>query len=188
MKQKLGLSSTSKIPYAVAVCDTICCNESLQQHKLLLFRTLLLSYCHLMTYFADLSPCDYFGAEHSDVLRATGWLSDTEAFRIGPTPIPVFEKLKSLLHDPWQPMVFGGVHACELCQFDGPLGYANLFVPATSCIYVCPELIVHYVAAHRYLPPQEFQDALLNCPDTRSMDFKKLLLASGGRSLVRSRS
>ena len=106
-----------------------------------------------MTHFADLSPCNYFGEEHAGVLRAVGWLTDTERFETGLAPRNVYEKLKSLLVDPWQPMVYCGVHQCELCQYDGPCSHANLFIPAESYIFVCPELITHYIAAHRYVPP-----------------------------------
>ncbi|WP_154668261.1 hypothetical protein [Pseudoduganella violaceinigra] len=45
---------------------------------------------------------------------------------------------------------------------------------------------VHYVAAHRYLPPQIFIDAVLACPAMNSMDYKRALLANGGRSLVKA--
>ena len=99
--------------------------------------------------------------------------------------LDVFVKIKELLRDPWQPMVALGVHHCELCQFDSPCGNANLFVPNGDLIFVCPELIVHYIAAHHYRPPNEFLAAVVNCPMTSTMEYKKLLLKSGGRTLVR---
>jgi hypothetical protein len=35
-----------------------------------------------------------------------------------------------LAKKPWQPFAFGGVHRCELCQFDGEqAATANLFIP-----------------------------------------------------------
>jgi hypothetical protein len=140
-----------------------------------------------MTGIQDLAPCGYFGEEFASRLRAVGWLSPWESFAKGETSGPVFDKLKSLLVDPWQPLVAMGVHECELCQFDGPVGGNNLFVPGGSVIYVCPELIVHYIAAHHYRPPDEFLAAVLACPDTRTMEYKKLLLASGGGKLLAAR-
>ena len=137
-----------------------------------------------MTHFDDLTECDYFGNEHAIALRAVGWLSNDRVFPTGPSDSNGFAKLKELLHDPWQPMVFRGVHDCELCLFDPPYSHANLFVPDGSVIFVCPELIVHYIAAHHYRPPDEFWAAVTACPNTRTMQYKQLLLESGGRTLV----
>ena len=137
-----------------------------------------------MTHFDDLTECNYFGEEHAHALRAVGWLAGDKAFQTGPTDAQSFAKLKELLIDPWQPMVSCGVHDCELCQFDSPHSCANLFVPNGSLIFVCPELIVHYIAAHHYRPPEEFWNAVTDCPNMRTMQYKKLLLESGGRTLV----
>lgn len=77
--------------------------------------------------------------------------------------------------------VGAGRHPCTLCRFTGGpatlpyrslnlvLGSANLYVPASDCIYLAQSLIVHYVDAHGYLPPAEFQLAVLACPQMRSM-------------------
>ena len=95
--------------------------------------------------FEDLSDCDYFGDELAPTLKAVGWLDNEKRFRTGPMEPELFAKLKTLLIDPWQPTVFGGCHECEICQFDPPLGHSNLFVPNGSTIFVCPELIAHYI-------------------------------------------
>jgi hypothetical protein len=58
-----------------------------------------------------------------------------------------------------------------------------LFIPGNGRIYVCPELIVHYMNAHGYAPPAEFCDAVLACPPMRSQQYFKELLANGGRRL-----
>lgn len=137
-----------------------------------------------MPHFADLTECDYFGAEHARVLRAVGWLAIDKPFATGRTAPEPFAKLKDLLDDPWQPMVFMGIHDCELCQFDPAHGHTNLFIPHGSVIFVCPELIVHYIATHHYRPPDEFFAALADCPNTRSIQYKKKFLDSGGRTLV----
>ena len=137
-----------------------------------------------LTHFEDLAACDYFGEDAAHALRAVGWLGVDQHFPTGPTEATAFAKLKDLLRDPWQPTVRCGVHHCELCQYDPPSGQANLFVPNGTMIFVCPELIVHYIAAHHYRPPEEFLDAVLACPETRTMQYKKLLLESGGRVLM----
>ena len=138
-----------------------------------------------MAYYEDLSPCDYFGQQHADSLLSIGWLTCSQEFQTGPTDAAIYAKLKELLKDCFTPFAFGGGHNCEICQFDSPIGYSNLFVPNGNAIYVCPELILHYVATHSYQPPAEFVVALHDCPDTRTMQYKKLLLSSGGRNLVR---
>jgi hypothetical protein len=137
-----------------------------------------------LTHFADLTHCDYFGTEYSHTLLAVGWLAQGKSFPIGSTEPAAYSKLKELLNDPWQPMVSCGVHDCELCQFDPPSGHVNLFVPNGAAIFVCPSLIIHYIAAHHYQPPSEFLAAVIACPDTRSIEYKKMFLQSGGRALV----
>ncbi len=79
-----------------------------------------------------------------------------------------------------------GFHKCELCQFEGEVaGGTNLFVPGDGVLFVCPELILHYINAHGYQPPQSFCDAVMACPDTRSSEYKRLFLDNGGRILMR---
>lgn len=133
-------------------------------------------------FFSDLSKCDYFG-DVPENLVAVGWLANSSPFAVGSIPAESFAKLKSLCVDCWQPMVSCGSHECELCQFDVPRGSANLFIPDGTRIFVCPELVLHYIAAHHYRPPQCFLDAVMTCPNTRSMEYKKLILRSGGRAL-----
>ncbi|MAP09550.1 MAG: hypothetical protein CMM00_12360 [Rhodopirellula sp.] len=137
-----------------------------------------------MTHFDDFAQCDYFSENSAQTLRAIGWLSNAKAFPTGPIDSKTFSKLKELLNAPWQPVVFAGVHNCDLCQFDPPCGHVNLFVPNGSIIFVCPELIVHYIAAHHYRPPHDFLSAVKDCPNTRTMQYKKRLLESGGRTLL----
>ena len=136
-----------------------------------------------MTAYTDLTKCDYFGVD-CEALLAVGWLSSGTRYETGDSDQAFFDKLVELAHAPWEPAVFMGPHACELCQFQPEYGIANIFVPYQDNIYVAPELIVHYIAAHRYKPPQVFVDAVMDCPAMKSMDYKKALLANGGRPLV----
>ena len=43
------------------------------------------------------------------------------------------------------------------------LGHAEVWVPSPDqrLTYAAPDLIWHYVTAHGYLPPKEFQEAVL---------------------------
>ena len=138
-----------------------------------------------MTTYPDLDPLPYFGAECADSLRAIGWLGSGHRFTKGPISADTYDRLKQLLVNPFQPLVAFGFHTCDLCQFEGESGSANLFVPADGFLFVCPELILHYINAHHYQPPQAFCDAVMICPDTRSVEYKRSFLVNGGRKLMR---
>jgi hypothetical protein len=130
-----------------------------------------------MAWFADLSPCDYFGAECAHCLLAVGWLERGRPFPTGPVDPEVYARLVELLKDPWQPAISAGFHRCDLCLYEGETGERNLFIPAGGVVFVCPELIPHYMNAHGYRPPEEFCQAVLACPAMRSMPYFKALLA-----------
>ncbi|MFI9719123.1 hypothetical protein ACIHFE_05610 [Streptomyces sp. NPDC052396] len=57
-----------------------------------------------------------------------------------------------------------GTHECEFCSGSIPaVGNGEIHVYADSGeTYSAPALVCHYVELHRYAPPQEFVDALLN--------------------------
>jgi hypothetical protein len=99
----------------------------------------------------------------------------------------VIDQLRRLIASNDEPLGFMGIHICELCESDGPAGAANLFVPTGDRIFVCPELIVHYIIAHRYRPPDSFQDAVLRCPDPRGPEYRELFLESGAGALLSHR-
>jgi hypothetical protein len=133
-----------------------------------------------MTHIPDMTPCDYFPFEGATDLVAIGWLENGQDYSTGPVPEEFYRRLEELLRDPWQPIVTAGTDECSLCQFEGTRGTANLWVPFSGRVFVAPELILHYVNCHHYQPPDEFVDAVLECPDTRSMAFKRKLIANGG--------
>jgi hypothetical protein len=139
-----------------------------------------------MTYYADLSPCDYFEASWTDCLRAVGWLEGGHDYRRGNPSTPFVDKLTALLQEPWQPVWFLGGQPCGLCEpeitgyTNGlptmsvghiPSGGSNLFVPDDKLLYVAPELVKHYIDAHGYCPPEEFCAAVMRCPDMWSDEY-----------------
>ena len=137
-----------------------------------------------MTAYADLTPLDYFGEKFAPDLRSIGWLGREADFDRGEVARDFFDRLVELMGVRFEPIIAVGPHVCDLCQFDGPGGSGNLFVPGDGHLLVCPELIVHYIAAHHYRPPTLFQDAVMRCPQPGGMAYRKLFLASGGRSLL----
>lgn len=53
----------------------------------------------------------------------------------------------------------------------GAIGFRNLYIPTAETVYVVPEMILHYVLAHGYRPPEEFVEAVLACPAQGSPEF-----------------
>lgn len=137
-------------------------------------------------WFEDLSPCTYFGEAVGRWLRAVGWLQRGRDFSKGRIRTDVYEKLQFLLESPVGPVLFAGLHFCDLCDCRGPGGSANLWVPGNRILYVCPELILHYAHAHEYAPPKEFCDAVLGCPLIGSAEYKIAYLANGGGEFERA--
>ena len=67
---------------------------------------------------------------------------------------------------------------------DVSIGSNNLFVPADGFLFVAPSTIIHYIDSHGYSPPIEFQRAVLECPEMRSMHYLKAILENGPSGLV----
>ena len=127
-----------------------------------------------MTYFADLESCTYFSDDPAPALRSVGWLEDGHAYTKGAVAPEDVRALERLAVGTWQPMYAAGWHNCSLCgktdeddpyfrKIDGEeklLGVDNIFVPSGDVMYVAPTLILHYIEAHGYKPPDEFLRAV----------------------------
>ena len=151
-----------------------------------------------MTWYADLSPCNYFGKKYSKVFRAVGWLDEEQNFEKGNVSNAFFTKMCRLASKPLPVFITAGFHACPFCKFTQALtaqeydgffvkgvSQLNVFVPGNGYLFVSPESITHYIDAHGYFPPQEFQDAVMACPEPGTQTFRKALLENGGRVLIK---
>ena len=70
----------------------------------------------------------------------------------------------------------------RLCLYAGEAhGKKNLFIPGDGIVFVCPELVTHYMNAHGYAPSAEFCLAALACPPMRSMEYLRSLLSARSR-------
>ncbi len=136
-------------------------------------------------WYEDLSPCGYFGPESTSCLRAVGWLERGRPYRTGAVDPEVYQRLVEMCKNPWEPAIFMGFHQCDLCLYHGQSGMHNVFVPVGDVIFVCPELVTHYMNEHGYRPPDEFCAAVLACPPMGSIHYFKALLVSGGKPLYR---
>lgn len=143
-----------------------------------------------MAVFKDRDPIHYLGESHKS-LRAVGWLERESEFPKGDVTEEFFAALVRLCANPWEPAVAAGRHACSLCRFSGgptqltyrnilvTIGTSNVFVPADDVVFVAPTTVVHYVDAHEYLPPDDFQQAFLRCPEMKSRAYLKEIKAHG---------
>ncbi len=119
-------------------------------------------------------------------VHPVGYLYRGGTFSMGATPTAAYEALKVLIDFDLNPIgvASAGMHQCGVCQFDGPFGKSiDIWIPHGSTMFVCPTLVTHYIAAHRFLPPSDFLDAVLACPDMQSMEYKKAFLSAGGSEI-----
>lgn len=123
-----------------------------------------------MSFYEDLSTYEY--TEADGPMKNIGWLAPPHPFTTGDSPGWLLPGLLLLAED--LECVMRGVHDCEYCEVESPVRFR--FGPSGKVIsvgtgeirvdgrdgkkYAAPSLVVHYVAAHRYRPPQEFIDAV----------------------------
>ena len=128
-----------------------------------------------MTHFADLTPYSYWPLEARDEpwpVVNIGWLDTDQPFTTGVTPSAVLDRLTRLarvrVHQT------RGYHFCRFCVrqlgddaregVDLDLvarGSAEFRVRGDRVVYAVPELAVHYISTHDYLPPAEFYEAAM---------------------------
>ncbi len=122
-------------------------------------------------YIPDLSPYTYQKIEGA---IAVGWLSGEHVFHQGSVEPEVLAKLSALAVNKSTHRM-RGIHRCEFCMAeevfgdsDGVcrmLGAAEVWLPGLGVTYASPDLIVHYIGAHGYRPPQVYLDAV------RALDY-----------------
>jgi hypothetical protein len=127
-----------------------------------------------VTHYADLSRYEYL-PDQPEMLNI-GWLALGYEFSVGPVPPEAMRRLLVMADD--QVNVTRGIHRCEFCDLDAMvsmaapvngglvyLGMGELHVQGDGGpVYSAPSLIVHYIAEHKYQPPEEFQQAVLISP------------------------
>ncbi len=128
-------------------------------------------------FFADLTPYEYgYEMPRSNVLNV-GWLARGHVFPVGSVPETFVNALRRLAKSPEN--LYRGYHTCEFCP-EPPLvvdstgrrvitppgdtmGNGEIRVAGLNgIVYVAPVLVVHYVQAHSYRPPDEFIQAVVS--------------------------
>lgn len=108
-------------------------------------------------------------------LRAVGWI-EQPSFPTGPVPQACIVALAAAHSTGVFRDGTRGIHTCTLCGrnmrkvrwglFPWRIlrlkGHGHYLVRRGDTVYMAPELLLHYIREHRYLPPEEFVDAVLH--------------------------
>jgi len=110
-----------------------------------------------------------------------GWLSKSTPFTKGPTPPGFLERL--LEFGDLGTYMVSGLDPCTFCEdvvransTQELLGQGHILVQWRNQWYYAPNLIIHYIEAHQYLPPAPFIQAALESPAPSSLEHKLAML------------
>jgi hypothetical protein len=111
-------------------------------------------------------------------VRAVGWLSAEHEFTNGEVAPRALDALRVLVSDGFCPVTLAGPHLCEFCSRVRDSG--NVLVPSGEVLYAAPAMVVHYIEAHGYQPPDAFVEAVLACPAPPQPAYYDALRPFGG--------
>lgn len=139
-----------------------------------------------MAYFEDLSPYAYFREEIPKELNV-GWLDVNRDFSTGKVSIHLIRRLESISH--YSVNQTRGRHFCKICGSVDAILYdtaskklvlgdaeIRVFCPSGD-IYAAPNMLLHYIIVHDYLPPPSFLQAVEKSPVPPHQDYFDLLRA-----------
>lgn len=116
-----------------------------------------------MTEIPDLSSETYcsFTSDNGREVRAIGWLGDTVPDESrGDVPDACRRALSYYATAHQRHDGFLGYHECELCAKNPEETHGEFFIDLGGVRYVMPVMILHYIEAHGYCPPEQFITAL----------------------------
>jgi hypothetical protein len=129
---------------------------------------------------------------------AIGWIEHSKSYPVGEVDASLISKVNLLRADfrkAFPHEVFRGLHRCSLCvaarHTEATLedSHINLFIPLGGFVFVAPGRIDHHMEVHRYLPPESFIGAVMNCPSPLADEyFQALKAANRGFDAPLSRS
>lgn len=141
-------------------------------------------------FFEDLSP--YPSSDDlSNQVKCIGWLSKKHGYSKGKLDDKSFQLLENFIAINVNQK--RGVHGCEFCKrTDHKINFQTIYEFRKKFVilgdselvvfnksgdaFVAPNLIVHYIKEHSYLPPREFIEALYECPVPTSQNYFELLV------------
>jgi hypothetical protein len=128
-----------------------------------------------MTFYRDLGTRTM--ATPGRYVRAVGWLHPDHPYPLGRVPPEFLTRLQRFATS-WLEStqalgwgLFRGRHGCQFCSKACMFG--NFGVPSDEVLFVCPEMVAHYVEAHGYAPPAEFAAAVLRSPLTGTEEYRE---------------
>lgn len=122
-----------------------------------------------MSYYTDLSEYIYSKENlHLNALNI-GWLDNEHTYSLGETSEKFIDRLFEICCSPisksrgWHPCPFCKEYPVKAQRKDRALilGAAEIKVQGKNAIYISPDLIYHYVVSHKYHPPKEFVDSVI---------------------------
>uniref|UniRef100_UPI0040560A9C DUF7919 family protein n=1 Tax=Acetatifactor sp. TaxID=1872090 RepID=UPI0040560A9C len=145
-----------------------------------------------MAYYKDLTqyqiePRKLIGEKNFENVFNIGWLGEDGNFTKG-------EVSEEFLMNLWEYYRYPVYMTRKLYNNEGLDGYWKFFTALYNGrrrqlgkseirvmnkqkdrIYAAPELILHYIMNHKYLPPQEFIDAVMTGPKPDSEEFCEMI-------------
>lgn len=127
-----------------------------------------------MTYIKDLDHCSYFDNAFNPIenLVSIGWLDEKYPYNKEGRLLDGFiNNLKLVIETQGNKhgIEFRGVHTCNICptverSYDEEKKWKeprhpNVIVLSGRINYGAPELLLHYIVDHGYIPPMQFQDS-----------------------------
>ena len=139
-----------------------------------------------MSYYKDLSIYQYLGRKEENTFNI-GWLEGNDCYEKG----KVSEKFLELLFEYIKCPIYKtrGIYSNSLLDGNGTAfvacfnGY-NILLGSSEIrvidqydekIYASPDLILHYIINHNYIPPKCFIEAVLYGPKPNSEHYNKLI-------------
>lgn len=112
-------------------------------------------------------------------VRAVGWLGAGDDYPRGDVSRDCLERIQrfaalwtsSTVELRWPVGV--RPRTCALCG--QPIAAGTFAVPGRDVLYVCPEMLPHFVVEHGYAPPHEFQAAIMASPLPSSVEYEQLV-------------
>lgn len=142
-----------------------------------------------MSYFNDLTPYSYAGNNGGNVFNI-GWLDNGCDFKKGELEEKFIKYLWEYVKYPINQTrgIFYNNYLDSqnnkfIASYEGYnilLGSAEIrvFDSVRNCVYASPNLIIHYILNHHYLPPARFIHAVMNEPKPDSDEYSKLIRSS----------
>ncbi|RDY26486.1 hypothetical protein [Lachnotalea glycerini] len=139
-----------------------------------------------MAQYDDLSKYIYFDREESNIFNI-GWIEDN-SFNRGKVKEEFITRLweyikypvnvgRSLYKNEYLDNKIDTYTACYN-GYQILLGAAEIRVMnlKKGVVYAAPNLIIHYILNHQYVPPEEFIEAVMNGPNPNSEEFTNMIV------------